>query len=98
MTTPRARARAQTMDDIKRIARAQLATEGAAALSLRAVARELGVVSSAVYRYVRSRDELLTLLVVDGYDALGDAVDAPVAGAYPATAPPVGGARPARRG
>ncbi|CCF63477.1 TetR/AcrR family transcriptional regulator [Nocardia cyriacigeorgica] len=81
MTTPRARARAQTMDDIKRIARTQLATEGAAALSLRAVARELGVVSSAVYRYVRSRDELLTLLVVDGYDALGDAVDAAVAAA-----------------
>ncbi|WP_280235843.1 TetR/AcrR family transcriptional regulator [Nocardia cyriacigeorgica] len=81
MTTPRARARAQTMEDIKRIARTQLATEGAAALSLRAVARELGVVSSAVYRYVRSRDELLTLLVVDGYDALGDAVDAAVAAA-----------------
>lgn len=76
MTTPRARARAQTMSDILRIARAHLATGGAAALSLRAVARDLGVVSSAVYRYVRSRDELLTLLVVDGYDALGDAVDA----------------------
>ena len=53
-----------------------LATEGAAALSLRAVARDLGLVSSAVYRYVASRDELLTLLVVDGYDELGDAVDA----------------------
>jgi AcrR family transcriptional regulator len=51
-------------------------TEGAAALSLRAVARDLGLVSSAVYRYVASRDELLTLLVVDGYDELGDAVDA----------------------
>ncbi|MGW1737406.1 TetR/AcrR family transcriptional regulator [Nocardia sp. NPDC001965] len=75
MTTPRARARAQTMTDIKRIAREHLATDGAAALSLRAVARDLGVVSSAVYRYVRSRDELLTLLVVDGYDALGDAVE-----------------------
>ena len=46
---------------------------------MRAVARDLGVVSSAVYRYVASRDELLTLLVVDGYDELGDAVDAAVA-------------------
>jgi AcrR family transcriptional regulator len=64
------------MRDIVRIGRAHLATEGAAALSLRAVARDLGVVSSAVYRYVSSRDELLTLLVVDGYDELGDAVDA----------------------
>jgi len=74
--SPRARAREQTMRDIVRIGRAHLATEGAAALSLRAVARELGLVSSAVYRYVASRDELLTLLVIDGYDELGDAVDA----------------------
>jgi AcrR family transcriptional regulator len=78
-TTPRARAREQTMRDIVRIGREHLATEGAAALSLRAVARDLGVVSSAVYRYVESRDELLTLLVVDGYDELGDAVDAALA-------------------
>jgi AcrR family transcriptional regulator len=78
-STPRARAREQTMRDIVRIGRGHLATEGAAALSLRAVARDLGVVSSAVYRYVASRDELLTLLVVDGYDELGDAVDAALA-------------------
>ncbi|RHW28758.1 TetR/AcrR family transcriptional regulator [Nocardioides immobilis] len=77
--TPRQRARAQTMDDITRIGRLHLAAYGAAALSLRAVARDLGVVSSAVYRYVKSRDELLTLLVVNGYDELGDAVDAALA-------------------
>ncbi|QYJ04366.1 WHG domain-containing protein [Nocardioides panacisoli] len=80
MTTPRQRAREQTMRDIVRIGRAQLADHGAAALSLRAVARELGVVSSAVYRYVADRDALLTLLVVDGYDELGDAVDAALEG------------------
>ncbi len=74
--TPRERARARTLADITRIGRRHLATEGAAALSVRAVARDLGVVSSAIYRYVRSRDDLLTLLVVDGYDELGDAVDA----------------------
>jgi len=67
------------MDEITRIGREHLALHGAAALSLRAVARDLGVVSSAVYRYVRSRDELLTLLLVQGYDELGDAVDAAVA-------------------
>ena len=77
--TPRDRARARTMAEIVRIGRQHLATDGAAALSLRAVARDLGVVSSAVYRYVRNRDELLTLLLVDGYDELGDAVDAAVA-------------------
>jgi AcrR family transcriptional regulator len=73
-TTPRERARAQTIADIIRIGREHLAAHGAAALSLRAVARDLGVVSSAVYRYVASRDELLTLLVVDGYNELGDEV------------------------
>lgn len=74
--TPRALARERMMADIVRIGREHLAAHGAAALSLRAVARDLGVVSSAVYRYVASRDELLTLLVVQGYTELGDAVDA----------------------
>jgi AcrR family transcriptional regulator len=52
-----------------------LVTEGAAGLSLRAIARDLGMVSSAVYRYVASRDDLLTLLLVDAYSELADAVD-----------------------
>ncbi|WGL52716.1 TetR-like C-terminal domain-containing protein [Nocardioides sp. BP30] len=68
------------MADIVRIGREHLSSDGAAALSLRAVARDLGVVSSAVYRYVASRDELLTLLVVAGYDELGDAVDEALGG------------------
>jgi AcrR family transcriptional regulator len=76
--TPRERARAQTIADIIRLGRQHLAEHGAAALSLRAVARDLGVVSSAVYRYVGSRDELLTLLLVDAYNDLGDAVEAAV--------------------
>lgn len=70
-TTPRQRARMQTIKDIKHIACRQLATEGSGALSLRAIARELGIVSSAIYRYVSSRDELLTMLIVDAYDGLG---------------------------
>lgn len=76
--TPRERAREQTLAEITRIGREHLATHGAAALSLRAVARDLGVVSSAVYRYVASRDDLLTLLVIDGYTELGAEVDAAV--------------------
>lgn len=78
-TTPRQRARERTMADIVRIGRDHLATDGAAALSLRAVARDLGVVSSAVYRYVASRDDLLTLLVVDAYTELADEVDTALA-------------------
>lgn len=77
-STPRERARAQTVADIVRLGRRHLATHGAAALSLRAVARDLGVVSSAVYRYVESRDELLTLLLIDAYGELADEVDAAV--------------------
>ncbi|MGO4805876.1 TetR/AcrR family transcriptional regulator [Arthrobacter sp. 2MCAF15] len=80
--TPRERARAQTVTDIVRLGREHLALHGAAALSLRAVARDLGVVSSAVYRYVESREELLTLLLIDAYNELGDEVDAAV-GALP---------------
>jgi AcrR family transcriptional regulator len=57
------------------LGRRQLVEHGAAGLSLRAIARELGMVSSAVYRYVSSRDELLTLLLVDAYSNLADAVD-----------------------
>ena len=53
----------------------QLSERGAAGLSVRAIARDLGMVSSAVYRYVSSRDELLTLLLVDAYSDLADAVD-----------------------
>jgi AcrR family transcriptional regulator len=72
--TPRARARVQTTEQIKQIARAHLAAEGPN-LSLRAVARDLGVVSSAVYRYFASRDELLTALIIDGYEAMGEAAE-----------------------
>jgi AcrR family transcriptional regulator len=82
--TPRERARARTVRDIVRLGREHLALHGAAALSLRAVARDLGVVSSAVYRYVASREELLTLLLIDAYNELGGEVEAAVA-ALPAT-------------
>jgi AcrR family transcriptional regulator len=71
----RERARAEIMSEIVRAGRDQLATDGAAALSLRGVARELGMVSSAMYRYVASRDELLTLLIIEAYDGLGAAVE-----------------------
>jgi AcrR family transcriptional regulator len=74
-TTARERARAELTAEITDLARAQLATVGAAGLSLRAVARELGMASSAMYRYFPSRDDLLTRLIIDGYDALGAAAE-----------------------
>lgn len=71
----RARVRAEITDEIKVAARDQLAEVSAAALSLRAVAREVGMASSAVYRYFPSRDDLLTALIVDAFDAVGAAVE-----------------------
>jgi AcrR family transcriptional regulator len=75
MSGVRERARVATTAEILRLAREQMAAEGAAALSLRAIARDLGMVSSGIYRYYASRDELLTALIVDSYDRLGEAVE-----------------------
>ncbi len=72
----RARNRLAVEAEILRVAREHLASDGAAALSLRAVARDLGMVSSGIYRYVESRDELLTRLIVDSYWSLATAVRA----------------------
>lgn len=76
VSTARERARAALTDEILESARAQLAVVGAAGLSLRAVARDLGLASSALYRYFPSRDDLLTRLIVEGYDALGAVAEA----------------------
>ncbi len=77
--TARERARAELTDQIKMAARRQLAIEGAERLSLRAISRELGMVSSALYRYFPSRDDLLTALIIDAYDALGEAAESTAA-------------------
>ncbi|MBN9613658.1 MAG: TetR/AcrR family transcriptional regulator, partial [Actinobacteria bacterium] len=76
MSGPRrthAEARAQMREGILRLGNAQLAEVGAAALSVREIARGLGVSSSAIYRHIASRDELLTILLVDTYTDLADA-------------------------
>jgi len=73
--TARERARVEITQEILDTAREHLVRDGAASLSLRAVARDLGMVSSAVYRYVPNRDALLTMLIVDAYDSLGEAAE-----------------------
>ena len=67
--------RERTEAQIIELGRRHLVEHGATGLSLRAIARDLGMVSSAVYRYVSSRDELLTLLLIDAYSELADIVD-----------------------
>lgn len=78
MSTPhqsRSESRARMESAVIAAGREQLVSRGAANLSLREVARSIGVVSSAVYRYVSSRDELITMLVVDSYSSLADHVE-----------------------
>lgn len=78
--TARALARETITREILDSARARLTTDGAAGLSLRAVARDVEMVSSAVYRYFPSRDALLTALLIEAYDELGTAAEAADAG------------------
>jgi AcrR family transcriptional regulator len=78
--TARARAREMLTAEIKATARRHLAQSGASGLSLRAVSRELGMASSAVYRYFQSRDALLTALIIDAFDAVGETAEQSVVG------------------
>lgn len=74
-TGVRAQAKQAMLEAILTAARRQLAEVGPAALSVRAVARDVGMASSAIYRHVASRDELLTLLITDAYEDLGAAIE-----------------------
>ncbi len=74
--TARARVRAELTGEIKDVARRHVAEAGSGSLSLRAVARELGMVSSAIYRYFPSRDDLLTALIIDAYEAVATVAEA----------------------
>ena len=72
----RERQHAAVRDEIKAMARTHMARDGAAALSLRAVASDLGLSSAAIYYYFPNRDELITALIVDAFRALGEALRA----------------------
>jgi AcrR family transcriptional regulator len=75
VATPiRDRYRTQVRDEVKRAALRQLAEGGPQALSINAIARELGVSGPALYRYFAGRDDLLTELVIDAYDDLAEAI------------------------
>ena len=79
----RERVRQATVEEIKAVAREQMAAEGTAGVTLRAIAREMGMTAPALYRYFGSRDELVTGLVSDAYSALADAMEAAVEAAGP---------------
>ncbi len=70
-----------TAEEIKQIARDLMAREGTSSLNLRAIARTMGLTPSALYRYFPSRDAILTALIVDAYDQIGETVEEAIAAA-----------------
>jgi AcrR family transcriptional regulator len=79
--TRRERQRRETLAEIKARAMDQVAAGGAAAVSLNAIARAMGMSPAALYRYFASRDALLAELVVDAYGSLADALQEAAGGA-----------------
>jgi AcrR family transcriptional regulator len=73
--SPRPRRREQNsnlQEAIKETAWKQIAENGASALSLRAIARELKITAPAIYNYFPDRDALVTALIVDAFTSLGE--------------------------
>jgi AcrR family transcriptional regulator len=91
MSAPRS-ARDRVRDEVTReiltVAKAHLAREGAAALSLRSIARELEMAPSALYRYFDSRDALLSALIIGAYGSLADEAERSSQAAYGAGGDP----------
>ena len=65
-----------TRDEIKEAARQLMAEKGTAGLSIRAIARKIEMTPPALYHYFKNLDELTTALIVDGFTALAEALDA----------------------
>ena len=71
----RQRRRQATIEEIKATARQQIAENGAANLSLGAIARAMGMTPPALYRYFKNRNALIVALIVDAYDSMGRALE-----------------------
>jgi AcrR family transcriptional regulator len=95
--SPRERYRDQVREEIKARAWDQVAAAGAVALSLNAIARQMGISGPALYRYFRNRDDLITELVLDAYRDLSATVEAAVTPADPPAAQLAAGAAAMRR-
>jgi AcrR family transcriptional regulator len=75
-TTRRERLRSETTREIKAIALEQMAADGPSAISLRAIARQMGMTAGAIYGYFKTRDVLISALIADVYGAVADAQEA----------------------
>lgn len=79
----RDRQRAATEAEIKTVARRQLVASGGAELSLRGIAREMGMTAPGLYRYFDSLAELTAAMCLDYVDEVGRHIDAALAGTGP---------------
>ena len=79
--TARERVHREVTAEILTVARGHLARDGAPALSLRSIARDLGMAPSALYRYFSSRDALLGSLILAAYESLADEAERAAAAA-----------------
>ena len=79
----RQRRRREAIDEIKKTARRQIAENGAGNLSLGAIARALGMTPPALYRYFNNRDDLVSALIIDAYDSMGEVLENATVGVPP---------------
>ena len=71
----RERRHEQTRQEIKQIARKQMAQQGRASISLRGIAAEMGMSAPSLYNYYTNRDDLVTDLLVDSYTHQAEALE-----------------------
>jgi AcrR family transcriptional regulator len=77
----RDRVRAATTAEIKQTARRILVAEGPDAVSLRAIAREMGMTAPALYRYFGSHEELVKHVIADIFTELASGIRGAIAAA-----------------
>jgi len=75
-TTRRERLRESTVGEIKALARRQLVASGPHGVSLRAIARDMGMSTPGLYRYFASHEDLLSALITDVYTELAEHLEA----------------------
>ncbi|NWF63860.1 MAG: TetR/AcrR family transcriptional regulator [Chloroflexi bacterium] len=72
----RERLRLETIEEIKDTAWKQIGEQGAASLSLRAIARQMGMTAPGLYRYYKDRDALVTALLMDAFSSFTTSLEA----------------------
>lgn len=74
----RDRVRAATTQEIKQTARQILVQDGPEAVSLRAIAREMGMTAPALYRYFGSHEDLIKHVIADIFTELTESLHAAI--------------------